>query len=183
MKPIFWAVVVLVSLGLTGCRQQSQVISIITGENLLQNPSFEENDKSSGRFWSIHNFPGFQFAKDTPPDGGTWSLSLTSDWTPPSVYASQTIATPPGIRDFRLTFWVKNEFGGNAVIIRGIFADTTQTVASLTTEPNKVWKAYTLTFQIPLPAPDSLRVELWAAPTELQRIITLYDLITLEPIQ
>ncbi len=166
-----------------GCRQQTESISIVSGENLLQNPSFEENGNSSGDYWRIHNYPGLQFAKDAPPNGGTWSLSLTGDWRPASAYVSQTLVTPAGVRDFRLTFWTKNEWGGNQVLVRGIYADTTQTVASLTAQASSDWRQFSLTFQLPTPAPDSLRVELWAPPTQLARIITLYDLVSLEAIQ
>jgi len=61
-------ILIFLILGLTllTCRTQTDVLSTVYGDNLLQNPSFEENGNSSSAFWKIHNYPGFQFAKDAP---------------------------------------------------------------------------------------------------------------------
>ena len=165
------------------CQQQTQPISIISGDNLIKNPSFEDNGESNSAYWTIHNYPGFQFAKDAPPEGGSWSLSVPSDWIPPSTYVSQTLIPPTGVSDFQLSFWTKNELGGNKVIVRGIFPDTTRTLVAFTAQPAKDWRKFSVTFQLPTPAPDSLRVELWSPPSEIPRIIAQYDLITLQAIQ
>ena len=177
--------IVLFVLGMTllTCRTQTDSLSTVYGDNLLQNSSFEENGKSSSAFWKIHNYPGFQFAKDAPEGGGEWSVSLPSNWAPPTVYISQTIPTPSNVRDFQFSFWANNQVTGSYGKVIGIYPDTTQTLVEVRTTAEEKWKQYVRAFQLPTPTPDSLRVELWAAPTEIARIITLYDVVALRGVE
>ncbi len=164
---------------INSCQKHIDSVSSVYGENLLRNPSFEENGKTRTDYWRIHNYPGFQFAKDAPAGGGEWSVSLPSGQMPPNTYISQTIPTPEGLRDFQFSFWAKNQVQGSRGRVVGIYSDSTLTLATVETSAENEWKQYIYSFQIPVPAPDSLRVELWATSTEIIRIITLYDLVSL----
>jgi len=94
------------------------------------------------------------------------------------------------MRDFQFSFWAKNQVTGSYGKVIGIYPDTTQTLIKVLTTAEEKWKQYvrafqlpTPAFQLPTPAPDSLRVELWAAPTEIVRIITLYDVVALRGVE
>ncbi len=170
-------------LGLWSCQQQTDAISSVFGENLLKNPSFEENGQPSSRFWNFQQTPTIQFTKEAPSKGGTWSVALIATWIPPITFIAQTIETPRNIVDYQLSFWVKHQVKGSRVKILGIYPDTTLEVGSIATTGENQWKQYIYSFQVPSPAPDSLRIELWASVTELSADTTFYDLVELRGTQ
>jgi hypothetical protein len=70
----------------TAINCNESIVEPQTNGNLLPNGSFELNNKPSLDGWRYGNQKLAELINQAAPNGGNWSLQLTSDWAPTSGY-------------------------------------------------------------------------------------------------
>ena len=152
------------------------------GVNLISNSSFESDGKQSLATWYVNDSSTVTFSKDTPSQGGNWSLELRPGWIPSEGYVRTILPIGTGSQALQLTLWAR--IVGQEMI--GTFGLGTirngEFISSRVGNVNSYgWTQYTMIDTIAVRVGDSLAVKLSAGLAELARPSSvLFDLIRVE---
>ena len=148
-------------------------------EDLLINSSFEIKGVPSWNGWSISHPSAVNFSEDTPPRGGSWSVTMGPGWIPVVLFISETVAAPEGTHGYALSFWAKRVYVGGWVEF--ILEQPDSSVVRKTTIiSDSTWTFYSLLDTLPANDGDSFTVKLTGGWSELAGGETFYDLVRLE---
>ncbi len=152
------------------------------GINLITNASFEEKGKQSLAAWFVNDSSVVHFATDTPPQGGTWALSLGQGWVPSEGYVRTTFPIAAGRQVLQFTLWARlvghDTIGTFSLgtIHNGVWLPSRQGGVD-----SDAWKLYSLIDTLTIGAGDSLAVKLSAGSAELARPTSVqFDLVRVE---
>ena len=183
-KQIFFtfSILILSTLFFFQCDGDS-VTSPEIGQNLIANPSFEENGNASLTGWVVAGDTLNQFTNDTPPNGGNWAATINSVWISPLVNGIYTtVKLSPGTHIYRFTVWAKyQKVTGNTNILI-VKPDTTIIRRSIQII-DTLWKQYSSIDTITAEGSDSLRVILSGGSSQLLLGKTFFDLCTFEIVE
>ena len=157
--------------------------SIITPDNennLIFNPSFEENGNASLAGWIIAGDTINQFTTDIPPNGGNWAITINSVWISPltnGIYT--TVKLSPGIHIYRFSVWAKHQNVTGSTNILIVKPDTTIILRSIQIT-DTLWKQYSVIDTIAADDSDSLSIILSGGGSQIILGKSYFDLCTLE---
>lgn len=149
--------------------------------NFLINSSFEINGNPSLLGWYSPDTSMIDFAQDTPPDGGNWSVTLEANWGPP-FFISSTVAAKQGTHHYNLSLWSKVQGVGGAAYLNLKQTDTLIVRKSVTIS-DTTWTTYSLLDTITAIESDSIVVTLTGGFSHLFYGKTYFDLCMLEKIE
>jgi hypothetical protein len=164
------------------CNEDS-ITSPEIGENLITNPSFEENGNASLAGWIIAGDTLNQFTNEVPSGGGNWAVTINSVWISPLVNGIYTtVKLSPGTHIYRFTVFAKyQKVKGNSNLLI-VNRDTTIIRRSIQIV-DTLWKQYSLIDTITAGGSDSLRVVLSGGSSQLLLGKTFFDLCTFEIVE
>jgi hypothetical protein len=155
--------------------------SIIVPEienNLIPNPSFEENGDSSLADWFV-NMPSLvHFKNDTPPNGGNWALTIDVFWGFGNDVIS-TVKIPEGTHIYKFSFWSKFSNNPGFADIDLVTQDSTSQISRINID-SESWKNYSTLDTITSFSEDSLQIKLSGGFSNISPGKTYFDLCTLE---
>jgi hypothetical protein len=161
----------------TGCKQSP--VGPHTEDNLLSNSSFEINNNPTLEGWQSGNQQLAELVHDAPPNGGSWSLQLTSDGAPTSGYVYTPVINLKSGDIVRLSAFVRtNSKSGGKGIIYLSYNNHTKSASSSDT----LWKKISVTDTLTLTQRDTLWVTLSSPITERTPFQQLFDLVELRKI-
>ena len=179
--PLYFLITVLV-ISLSGC-DENPVESSYNG-NLLSNGSFEKNNIASLEGWRFGNKQLSELVNDTPPNGGSWSLQLTSDWTPTTGYVYTPVSNVTNGDILKLSAFVRGtgRYGGKGIIT--LFTGSINNPESIKSSfsSDTVWTQISITDTLSLEKNDTLWVLLSSPATEIIPFQQMFDLVKLEKI-
>ena len=148
-------------------------------ENLLINSSFEINGDPSLSGWAVSDTSRVHFSNDVPPDGGSWSISISPGWAPIFYSVTTTVAPPVGTHRYKLSFWTKSpqEWGSARLFLKR--PDTLMVSCSLSFSDSS-WATHSLLDTLSITSGDSLVVMLTGSWPEIGMGRTHFDLVRLE---
>jgi len=159
--------------------------SIVESEedrNLLHNGSFELNNQPTLDGWRFGNKKLAELVNQAAPDGGSWALQLTSDWTPTTGFVYTPVTNINSGDIVRLSAYVcgTGKFGGTGIIRlvvgQNIYAENSKEASSSDT----VWTQISVMDTVNLTMNDTLWVILSSPVTEIVPYRQLFDLVKLE---
>ncbi|TDJ53172.1 MAG: hypothetical protein E2O46_06185 [Ignavibacteria bacterium] len=148
--------------------------------NLITNPSFEENGNASLNGWIIAGDTINQFTTDIPPNGGNWAITINSVWISPltnGIYTTVKLST--GIHIYRFSVWAKYQEVTGSTNMLIIKPDTTIVLRSIQIT-DTLWKEYSVIDTIAADVSDSLRIILSGGGSQILFGKSYFDLCTLE---
>ncbi len=148
--------------------------------NLILNPSFEENGNASLAWWIIAGDTINQFTTDIPPNGGNWAITINSVWISPltnGIYT--TVKLSPGTHIYHFSVWAKyqNVTGSTNMLI--VKPDTTIVLRSIQIT-DTLWKQYSVIDTIAADDSDSLSIILSGGGSQILFGKSYFDLCTLK---
>lgn len=155
--------------------------SIIIPENennLIPNPSFEENGDSSLANWFVNIPSSVNFTNNTPPNGGNWAITIDVLWGVGNDVIS-TVKIPEGTHIYKFSFWSK--FSNNSG-----FADILLVAHDSLTQINRIyvnsesWENYSTLDTIISASGDSLQIKLSGGFSHITPGKTYFDICILE---
>jgi hypothetical protein len=170
---------VLGLITIAGCRDNPS--SPTSSDNLIINPSFEQNGNPSLTGWTYTFYDtSSRFSSDVPVNGGLYSVSLTNLWGPPSPL-QQAFPLSQGVYRYRLSAWSK-AVPKNALQASGwmnIIHKTPDTllVRKLISFGDSVWTEHSMLDTISAKEGDSIIVSLYAGHSQWSDGTTLFDLV------
>ena len=158
-KNFFKIIFLLIPLFINSC---NNITGPLIQINLLQSPSFEENDQPSLKGW-IGDTSVINFSNDVPPEGGKWSIfiygnnSLTLRPIRPDQII-QKVKLLKGTYIYTFSFWAKaDSINGSFAILGTIKNDTSRLDKNLEiTKPT--WTNYTIVDTLSYANYDSVEV-------------------------
>ena len=174
-------ILLLFSLVLYRCSDSIIVPGI--ENNLILNPSFEENGNASLAWWIIAGDTINQFTTDIPPNGGNWAITINSVWISPltnGIYTTVKLST--GTHIYHFSVWAKyqNVTGSTNMLI--VKPDTTIVLRSIQIT-DTLWKQYSVIDTIAADISDSLRIILSGGGSQILFGKSYFDLCMLELIE
>lgn len=147
--------------------------------NLIKNGSFEVNNIPTLSGWRLGNQQLAQLVNDAAPNGGQWSLQLTSDWAPTSGYAYYTVTNLNSGDIVELSAYVRTSgsFKG-----RGIIELSYKNHLKFTYSSDSVWTKINVIDTLNLTQRDTLNVILSSPITEIVPFQQQFDVIELKKI-
>ncbi len=148
--------------------------------NLILNPSFEENGNASLAWWIIAGDTINQFTTDIPPNGGNWAITINSVWISPltnGIYT--TVKLSPGIHIYHFSVWAKYQKVTGSTNMLIVKPDTTIVLRSIQIT-DTLWKQYSVIDTIAADDSDSLRIILSGGGSQILFGKSYFDLCTLE---
>ena len=177
--PVSLFILLLFSLLLYRC--SDSVIIPENENNLIPNPSFEENGDSSLAGWLV-NMPSLvQFANDTPPNGGNWAITIDVLWGVGNDVIS-TVKIPEGTHVYKFSFWSKFETTAGDAELLFITTDSVYSINRVQVNSND-WMNYSVSDTITSNSNDSLMVKLSGGFSNISPGKTYFDICTLELIE
>lgn len=95
----------------------NNITSPVIKQNLLPNPSFEENGEPSLSGWTVYDSVAIHFSNDVPPGGGKWSIYM---------FGNNPLSLQPIL--LRLMSRKVNLLNGNNIYIFSFWAKADSTV-------------------------------------------------------
>lgn len=149
-----------------------------TENNLIPNPSFEENGDSSLAGWFV-NMPSLvNFTNDTPPNGGNWAITIDVLWGSGNDVIS-TVKIPEGTHIYKFSFWSKYSNNPGYAEILLVAQDSVSQINRIFVD-NESWKNYSTLDTITSVSGDSLQIKLSGGFSHITPGKTYFDLCTLE---
>ncbi len=146
--------------------------------NLITNPSFEENGDSSLAGWFV-NMPSLvHFTNDTPPNGGNWAITIDVLWGSGNDVIS-TVKIPEGRHIYKFSFWSKYSTTAGHAELLIITPDSVYSIKHVQVNSEE-WINYSKTDTITSFSGDSLQVKLSGGFSHIAPGKTYFDLCTLE---
>jgi hypothetical protein len=145
--------------------------------NLIKNSSFEFNGSPSFRDWNVSGEA--EFYRDTPPDGGSYSVGIKESWIEFNS-VSYSLAALPGSRVYTLTCWAKS--GGIPASIAFEVHNDTLLYSRVTEVTDTVWRSYSIDETVNGTRGDTIKIFLKGSISQLLPSITYYDRCTLTEI-
>lgn len=153
-------------------------------ENLIPNPSFEQNGRPSLEGWHVAGVDTalVNTAPGAPIPGNRYAASLLNGWGPlPSLQA--TIAVPAGLHRFHLSVWSKAEseglsrsFASGSVRILTKVRDSLALCGTISFS-DSLWTGHTMLQTIDVGEGDTIIVSLSSGHTQWSGGRTLFDLV------
>ena len=186
MKKIFvsflYVLFTLILYSQIGCKQSP--VEPSTDYNLLSNGSFELNNTPTLEGWRFGNQQLTKLSSDVPPNGGNWSLQLTSDWAPTTGFVYAPITNIKSGNIIRLSAFVRatGKFGGRGIITLSVGPKVYNGHMKSSSSSDTVWNQISVTDTLTLSSSDTLWVILSAPVTEIIPFRQLFDLVKLEKV-
>ncbi|MHB1688739.1 MAG: carbohydrate binding domain-containing protein [Ignavibacteriaceae bacterium] len=159
-KNFFKIILLFIPLLINSCEN---VTSPVIQNNLLQNPSFEENGQPSLSGWTVIDTAMINFSNDVPPGGGKWSLFMYG-YNPLSL---QPILLSPLIQKVNLlkgsyiytfSFWAKADSTVHSAAFFRAFKNDTLKVDKDIEITNSNWTNYNIVDTLASADYDSVEV-------------------------
>lgn len=118
------------------------------------------------------------------PNGGNWSLRLTSDWAPTTGFVYTPVNNVKSGDIVKLSAFVRGtgQFGGNGIIMliegQNIYSVSSKSISS----NDSIWTQISITDTLTLTTNDTLFVVLSSPITEIVPYQQLFDVVRLEKI-
>ena len=178
IKRLLVSLIILLLFSLLLYRCSDSVIVPENENNLIPNPSFEENGDSSLANWFV-NMPSLvNFTNDTPPNGGNWAITIDVLWGSGNDVIT-TVKIPEGINIYKFSFWSKySDNIGYADIL--LVAQDSVFQIKRTYVDSESWKYYSILDTITSVSGDSLQIKLSGGFSNIAPGKTYFDLCTLE---
>ena len=169
---------VLLFFALLSSRCSDSIITPENESNLIPNPSFEKNGVSTVAFWFV-NMPSIvNFTTDTPPNGGSWAITIDVLWGSGNDVIS-TVIIPEGTHIYKFSFWSKySNNPGYAEIL--LDAPDSLSQINRTIVDSESWKNYSILDTITSVSGDSLQIKLSGGFSHIAPGKSYFDLCTLE---
>jgi len=156
----------------------NSIIAPGESNNLIINPSFEENGDSSLTDWFV-NMPSLvNFTNDTPPNGGNWALTIDVLWGIGNIVTS-TVNIPPGTHIYKFSFWSKYFVKSGYANLSSVTTDSIYIINHIQINSD-IWTKYSMIDTITSNSKDSLRVTLSGGFFNTLPGNTFFDLLTIE---
>jgi hypothetical protein len=169
----FALILIITAFIFTSCRDDAVSHEEQDG-NLISNSSFEFNGSPSLRQWNVSG--PVEFYRDTPPDGGSYSIGIKESWIEFNS-VSYSLETLPGNKIYTLTCWAKAE-GLPGTIQFELHSDTlVYTRSAEVTEA--VWRSFTIIDTIDGSRGDTIKIFLKGSISQLLPSTAYYDRCTL----
>jgi hypothetical protein len=177
-RKIFYLIsLILSSLLFFQCDDDS-ISSPSIENNLIPNPSFEENGDSSLANWFV-NMPSLvHFTNDTPPNGGNWALTIDVLWGSGNDVIS-TVKIPEGTHIYKFSFWSKYSNNPGFAELVLVATDSVSQINRIHVD-SETWGNYSTSDTITSVSGDSLQIKLSGGFSNLSPGKTYFDLCTLE---
>ncbi len=177
--PVSLFILLLFSLLLYRC--SDSVIIPENDNNLIPNPSFEENGDSSLAGWFV-NMPSLvQFANDTPPNGGNWAITIDVLWGVGNDVIS-TVKIPEGTHIYKFSFWSRYSNNPGFADILLVAQDSLSQINRIYVD-SESWRNYSTLDTITSVSGDSLQIKLSGGFSNISPGKTYFDICTLELIE
>ena len=174
--PVSLFILLLFSLLLYRC--SDSVIIPENENNLIPNPSFEENGDSSLAGWFV-NMPSLvQFANDTPPNGGNWAITIDVLWGVGNDVIS-IVKIPEGTHIYKFSFWSKYSNNPGFADILLVAQDSLSQINRIHVD-RESWNNYSTLDTITSVSGDSLQITLSGGFSNIAPGKTFFDICTLE---
>jgi hypothetical protein len=167
--------VILAAVLIISC--SDEIVSPGFTPNLITNSSFEINGIPSLRGWEVNG--EISFFRDTPPEGGRFSIGIQEAWGPP-YYAAYSLPAERGTRIYKLSCWAKTD-SIPAAITFTLVGDTVKQSKSIEVT-DRAWRLYTLTDTVVSSRGDSIKIFLNGSISHLLPSRTYYDRCFLEAV-
>jgi len=166
------------------CGCSSSPVEPPLSSNILMNESFETDHAPLLEGWRFGNPQLAQLVEEAPPDGGNWSLELTSDWAPTTGYVYRPVKNVKSGDIVRLTAFVRGSgrFGGRGIIELTIDPNRYNSNSKSASSADTVWNQISVSDTLKLQTGDTLWVVLSSPVTEIVPYQQEFDLIRLEKI-
>ena len=169
------------TLLLLSCREDLTVAPDSDPTNqsaILLNSSFELGGVSTLQGWTASNEQLTTFLADTPPDGGNWSLSISS--TPgPGAFIEAKVPASTGTRTYKVSVWAKYLRTTGTISIIQKSQNTTFIRSSVSVE-DTLWTSHLRLDTLTTVTGDSVGVRLSGGVTEFTTGTVAYDLCVFE---
>lgn len=146
-----------------------------TDNNLISNPSFENMGNPSLEGWQTQGT--INFFQDVPPEGGSYSIGINSEWGP-SDYAAYTIPAQKNKKIYNFSCWAKTKTLPAEISI-SLVRDSILSTKSIVVA-DTVWTKYTIVDSLNISEGDSIRIFLKGSISQLLQAVTYYDNCRLE---
>ncbi len=156
---------------------------LISGNNcssksgILYESSFEQNNNESLGQWESNNKKAFTIIKDSPKEGGEYSLKAETVWGPPTKIWIK-ITPPEGTNIYKLSFWGKYQK------VKGKAWIGTNLDSAFATNPvivnDTLWQQYSQVDTITTVHNEYLYIVLTGGFSELLSGATYFDLVKLK---
>ncbi len=156
----------------------NSIIAPGESNNLIINPSFEENGDSSLADWFVNMPTLVNFTKDTPPNGGNWALTIDVLWGIGNNVIS-TINILPGTHVYKFSLWSKYFVKSGYADLSLVTADSVFIINHIQINSD-IWTNYSMIDTITSNPGDSLRIILSGGFSHILPGNTFFDLCTLE---
>lgn len=175
---IILSMLILSSLLLCSCSDDTSV-SITSGEtNLLLNPSFEVNANPTLQSWTTNDYPAIKYSGDVPTGGGYWSITIEAVWGTP-IYVRTTVLASEGRHIYKFSFMAKTQgSGGNASLI--FVHVRNDSLRKQIQVADSTWTSYSLLDTLTISRGDSIAVKLSGGFSQILYGKTFFDLCKLE---
>lgn len=170
---------ILILVPLSSCDQGSTAPNQLSGNNLIQNPTFEAHGQPSLQSWTSDTALA-KIVQDAPPGDGMWSLQLLPGWTPQEGFAQTYVGGQSGVGVYKLTVWMKCINGWRGSLSLGIWSQNAWVSRKSVSSDSSQWSIVSLMDTMSLSATDSIAVHLSAGATELSGGRVLFDDVSLE---
>jgi len=167
---------------ITTCQEEETPITSPGNGNMLVNTSFERGDSTSADGWIISKEPLGGFVRDTPPEGGNFSLQLEAS-TPLGGTATITVPVLPNRQLYRLSFWAKADANSEATAVLDFISPATTPVSDTLNIRDSIWTEYSLIDSFQVSEGDSLRITFNAGISELILFNSYFDLCKLQAVE
>jgi hypothetical protein len=167
-------------------QSQSQDDALINTPNtLIYKFGFETRDHDT----SFKGWTGYHsFSKDTPPNGGVWSLELVPELIPYGGHAEHVIKLDTGRYRLRFSCYTKilsnsaNTGTGYLRLIKETISTTNDQRKTLAETPftNSDWEANTATANVNIKPGDVIIIQISAGVAELITWTALFDKVKVE---
>jgi len=167
-------------LFLAGCKKDNSLLGSPDTTNLILNPSFEENGQPSLKHWYVQDSSKINFSRDTPVNGGEWSVYLHAEWYGPLPKAPAyfvPISTGKHILKFSIYGKSKTVTGSAFLLLK---RDNDLEIVDQNLITDRVWTKYSTTDTLNITEGDSLYILLYGGGTEVADGITYFDSVKLE---
>jgi hypothetical protein len=146
--------------------------------NLIHNPSFEENGESSLADWFVKMPSVVNFTRDIPPNGGRWALTIDVLWGSGNDVIT-TVKIPEGTHIYKFSFWSKFSNKPGFADIDVVARDSLSQISRINID-SESWKNYSILDTIASFSGDSLQITLSGGFSNISPGKTYFDLCTLE---
>jgi hypothetical protein len=171
------------------------VPSLLSGQNLITNSSFESNGQLNCDSWydacgrelayQCDTIPDTNcmgwFVQDAPPGGGNWSIELEPGWIPAEGFAETYVTGISGTSIIQLKVWMKavGGFNGGGYMCLYLKGQPFWFATSCKADTASTWKQFTVTDTFTLLTTDTVVVHLSAGATEVAAWKIRFDLAEL----